>query len=492
MDINVTHTSEWQVQTPARYRLPTFIGFVVYLSGNLGALWLLNDSSTSVMIIYTIVHLILLGIYWRRAILPNTTAAEPGLLFIAVAAIYTLFPLISFVAFDYNLGADSDNRLSAIALDDRFIGQIAASANAIIAGFAVAYAILRKPRRPANFSVQYADTLALWIGLGTALLVIAIPSLLGTEKGSGYASEYLFYQSLPIVVQQILNIVSNLALICAFGLMASYASAGKFHITLSIALVCCVYFGLATSARTPLVLIAGGLLLVRDLFVKPFSLAQLGVIVVAVLIIFLGLGFARDGLSDINYVAGRSEFMAVFVTALDIQQLYVTGSTLDMNLNLLLSDLFRLIPQQFLPFEKIDPATWYVTTFYPSFAEQGGGLAFGILAESQLGGSFVAASIRGLALGSVTAVAFNYLTARSSIWRTIIYVWLFTGLYQAFRDTTFTLVGRFVFQVAPGVFLIFVLGRLVTPLSRRLGVQLKERPLRQVEAKARPNSPTTP
>lgn len=418
------------------------------------------------MIVYSIANLLVVGAYWQRAILPRSSGTDPGLFFIFVAAVYTLFPLISIVAFDYNLGADADNRLSAIALDDRFIGEVAASANAIIAGFAVAYATFRKTRRPGAFIARPGDTFALWIGLGIALLVIAVPSFMGSELGSGYASEYLFYQSLPVVVQQILNIVSNMALICAFGLMVSYANAGKFHIAVAVALACAVYFGLATSARTQLVLVAGGLLLVRDLFVKPFSPAQLGAIVAGILVVFLGIGLVRDGLSDISYVAGRSEFMSVFVTALDVQQLYVTGSTLDMNFDLLLSDLFRLIPHQLLPFEKIDPATWYVNTFYPVYAAEGGGLAFGILAESQLGGGFAAASLRGLALGSLTAVAFNYLTARGSLWRTILYLWLFTSLYQAFRDTTFTLVGRFVFQVAPGAILIIVLGRLLSPSGK--------------------------
>ena len=132
-----------------------------------------------------------------------------------------------------------------------------------------------------------------------------------------------------------------------------------------------------------------------------------------------------------------------------------------MNASLLVGDLMRLVPQQLLPFEKIDPASWYVGNFYPIYAEGGGGLAFGMVSESVLGGGKYVALIRGLALGGLIALAINFLSRRPSIWRLIVYVWLFINIYQCFRDTTFSLLGRFAFQFAPGLLLVLLLSQLL-------------------------------
>ena len=172
-----------------------------------------------------------------------------------------------------------------------------------------------------------------------------------------------------------------------------------------------------------------------------------------VVAVFLLLGLLRGGGDSVAAAFSNSEFMAVFVTALDVRQIYLTGASLGMNLTLFLADLVRLVPQQILPFEKIDPASWYVTTFYPEQAAEGGGMAFGMLAEAALSGGFVEALVRGMALGTVLSVAFNFLAKGRSIWRYVIYLWLITSIYQCFRDTTFTIGGRFVFQLLPAILL---------------------------------------
>jgi hypothetical protein len=132
-----------------------------------------------------------------------------------------------------------------------------------------------------------------------------------------------------------------------------------------------------------------------------------------------------------------------------------------MIVSMLVSDLFRLIPQQLLSSEKIDPATWYVSNFYPAYAEGGGGLAFGMLSEAILGGGAFNAFLRGLTLGGIVSLAFNFLTRRQSVWHMLIYVWLFVSLYQCFRDTTFTLGGRFLFQFGPALLLVAIMAQLV-------------------------------
>jgi hypothetical protein len=261
---------------------------------------------------------------------------------------------------------------------------------------------------------------------------------------------------------QLLNINTALFQAAIFGLFICYFRT-RPALAVTIGVVVCLFFLATTQARAAVVMIGAGMLIAADHFRRRFSPSVLAGAAAAGLAFFLALGLFRGGGVTISDAAGRNEFMALFVTALDIRQLYITGSTLDMNANLLVSDVLRLIPQQILPFEKVDPATWYVSTFYPGVAEAGGGLAFGLLAEAVLGGGGVAALIRGLALGALVSVSFNYLSARASLWRLIIYMWLFTNLYQCFRDTTFTLIGRFVFQFGPAVLVMMLLYQFIAP-----------------------------
>ena len=398
---------------------------------------------------------------WRLQYQGRLSYADPGIFFIFVICLYTAIPLLAFEYYDYNLGVEGDNRLNHIVLDQALISDVWLCANLALAGFGAAYLLLRQPRMPQLPALRQGVLSALWIGLALSAGV-AILVYLGRGGGGTYSDEYLFVLGLPTIGIQILNILSMTFHVCAFGLFAVYLARGRTTIATALLVVSLLFFLFVSEARANLVVLTGGFLIARDHLVKRFSPPVLAAGAVLGLVTFLMLGLIREGDFAISDAAGRSEFMAVFVTALDIQQLYITGSTLDMNANLLVSDLFRLIPQQFLAFEKVDPATWYVSTFYASYAEQGGGLAFGMLSESVLGGGGFAALLRGLTLGAVVALAFNVLTRTASLWRMIIYIWLFIALYQCFRDTTFTVIGRFPFQVAPAVLIAFALSHLLS------------------------------
>jgi len=401
---------------------------------------------------------------WRLQFRGKLSYADPGIFFTLVICLYTAIPLLTFEYYDYTFGRYTDPRLYHIVLDQSLLADVWLCASLAMAGFGAAYLAFRKPRMPSLDEVPKGAVGALWVGLAMAIAINIIAWLgRGGSGGTGdYTDEYLFFRTMPVYIVQIVNILSITFQAAAFGLFAYYMSRGRIRLAFALLALSLVFFLATTESRTMLVLLGGGYFILRDHLVKRFSPAVLAALAVFGLALFLALGFIREGTLAISDVAGRNEFIAVFVTALDIQQLYITGSTLDMNFSLLIGDLFRLVPQQLLGFEKIDPATWYVSNFYPLFAEAGGGLAFGMVSESVLSGGGFSALVRGGALGVVVSLAINFLSARPSIWRLIIYVWLFINLYQCFRDTTFTLVGRFAFQFAPGVLLILVLSHLLS------------------------------
>lgn len=414
--------------------------------------------------VITLAAAIVFILLWRVQFRGGLSYADPGIFFILVICLYTAIPLLMFEYYDYTFGRFTDPRLYHIVLDATLIADVWLCANLAMAGFGAAYLAFRKPRMPSLDYVPRGAVGALWIGLALSIGVNII-AFLGRGGGGGgdasYADEYLFFRTMPVYVIQLVNILLVTFQVAAFGLFAYYLRQKKFLIATGLLAACLAFFIVVTDARTMLVLLAGGFFILRDHLDKRLSPVVLGSAAIAGLLLFLFLGFIREGGMAITDAAGRNEFVAIFVTALDIQQLYITGSTLDMNYNLLLGDVFRLVPQQLLTFEKIDPATWYVANFYPHFAESGGGLAFGMVSEAVLSGGGFSALLRGAALGTLISIAINYLTRLGSIWRLIIYTWLFINLYQCFRDTTFTLVGRFAFQFLPGIILVFVIAQLL-------------------------------
>lgn len=398
---------------------------------------------------------------WMRRFRPALSFVDPGLLFQFVILLYSLFPLIAIWFYDYQFGRSGDDRLAQIVLDDDIISSVWLCANLAMAGFGASYLGLRSMKLPTAPVATRAVLPVLWISCAFSGLVLVVLYLL-RGGSSEYLDEYLFYADLPRYLLQLLNINSGLFQAAVFGLFICYFRT-RPALAVTIGAFVCLFFLATTQARGGVVVFGAGMLIAADHFRRRFSPIVLAGAAVAGLSFFLALGLLRAGEATISDAAGRNEFMALFVTALDIRQLYITGSTLDMNANLLVSDVLRLIPQQILPFEKVDPATWYVSTFYPGIAEAGGGLAFGLLAEAVLGGGGAAALIRGLTLGALVSISFNYLSARVSLWRLIIYMWLFTNLYQCFRDTTFTLIGRFVFQFGPAVLVMMLLYQFIAP-----------------------------
>jgi hypothetical protein len=164
-----------------------------------------------------------------------------------------------------------------------------------------------------------------------------------------------------------------------------------------------------------------------------------------------------------NPFAYAGEFEVIFANAYDFRY-GLSAASIELPPGFYLADLLVMIPHQLLPFEKIIPSEWYVTTVYPLYADLGGGLAFGTICESLVGGGWLDAGARGAALGIILAVIHRRcILHRPSFWLFVFYVWLSTQMYQSFRHTTFfplyLFVYRFFWVMAGTKILAFILKR---------------------------------
>lgn len=402
---------------------------------------------------------------WNRAFRPSLSYVDPSIIFLAVVVLYSIIPLGTLEAMNFRLASLQDNRLNHIVLDDAIISTTVLNANGILIGFGTAYLMFRLPRMPETPAVSVKVTRALWILLVVALLV-RLGMTFASAGAQDYGDEYLLIQSLPLLVIQILNICSSLLYVTIFGLFFTYMAQGKLKAVLFLLVLSLSVFAFSTQARTPLMLVVIAVVVCWDHLYSRLSPVHIALALLLVVVGFLARGASRAGDSTIAAAFAQSEFMAVFVTSLDVRQIYLTGSSADTGLTLLLADLARLIPQQIAPFQKIDPASWYLTTYYPQYAASGGGFAFGMLAEAALSGGFWMAILRGFTLASVICLALSTIIRRQSFFAYITYIWLLACIYQSFRDTTFTLFGRFTFQLLPAILLCVLLSRFLPDTPR--------------------------
>jgi hypothetical protein len=115
-----------------------------------------------------------------------------------------------------------------------------------------------------------------------------------------------------------------------------------------------------------------------------------------------------------------------------------------------------------VPFEKLNLANWYVSTFHTEYAERGGGFAFGVVPQSLIGAGWLDLIVRGLLVGFVFARFDRMVQAeRVRLWKFAAYLWLITNCYITFRSTTLALVPVFVYRFVPALLTVIIVAYLL-------------------------------
>ena len=187
------------------------------------------------------------------------------------------------------------------------------------------------------------------------------------------------------------------------------------------------------------------------------------------LVLFMVAGLLRDKNPDANWLDLflTGEFTALFINAVDLKTRFASGWWDDLRFSFYLIDIVRLIPSQLLGGAKLDPAKWYAETFYPAYYDAGGGFAFGLLSESIAGTGVFDSAVRGILLGLIFAACANRLLGHSlSVRKTFVYVWMVVLCYQSYRDTTFSLAVRGLYQLVPMLLLMSLFRRIALTRSR--------------------------
>lgn len=399
-----------------------------------------------------------------------------GLVFAGIVFLYAWLPLLGLVLAQHGYGTLQDQRVADDMPTSAEIVAVGASYLAFLVGFALGYGGRIKPATSSMAPVQSDRLQAVMITAVAALLILFNflgERLLGAGEGESYIDSYAVHRHLPLVTQQILNGLGQ------FGFAASLAAmvfilAWKPHLhryvalALSVLLLDAIFSG---GSRTLGFLLAFAYLICVSIYVRSFQTRHFFILAAAGLMLFVFAGVLRadkgfDALMLAPFQGG--EFLSVFINSVDLLRQSAAGGGIDAPWQLYWVDVLRLIPQQLLWFEKLDPSVWYVATYYPEFHDAGGGLAFGAIAESVVGLGVAEAFVKGGLLGVAYAFIANRCTSGPlTPLKVFVYVWCVVMSYQAIRDTTFSVFPRLVFQVLPVIIFIAVSYRVMRLAARR-------------------------
>lgn len=406
---------------------------------------------------------------------------EIGPVFVAVVLLYSLYPAIIYIQNGSRYFAWNEHRLFLMQPSNLEMAVVASCYALLLLSFSVTYLLTRGWLPEPDYKVKapraggaIIQLLLCIIVMGNCVLVI-MPIILGVPGAERYVDTYIIYRSLPPIVGQLVNFVSgavntsNIMLLIA--LISDYRRYWKYiYLLLAFQVLWCF---IELHDRTTLITWLLAFMLVYHQFVSPPKLRTIATEGLVILMLFTVLGFVRDlaatpGASSSGVISNLSsssgEFDAILANSLETIRLKAVGQSSKLSINqLYLSDLTNTIAP-LPPFQRFDLTEWYVETYYPAYADVGGGFCMGIVGEAFLGNGFPDIVWRGALLGCLCGwLHRRYTLGRKTFWRLSCYVWFLVMSYWIVRGTAFYLLPVYVHHALIPIVIIQISIALLRP-----------------------------
>ena len=384
-----------------------------------------------------------------------------GVTFIWIVFLYAFFPLLGIWFARLGLGMLTDQRIGNGVPDSALVLSVGSSYAAFMLAFSWVYSWWRAARScnadvwqvPTSPDIRSIVVLVAVIKLG--LLVFRF--MLGADVSDDYISSYITLRGQSQLIQQLSGLLTATDFAATVLLIvAAVAYAPRFHTLIAGLVGLQIVTAIAAGgSRSSAFLYAFAFVVVRTAYGRRLRSSSLAIYGIGGLAAFLLAGMIRTGIETVEgpltlQFLQSGEFISVFYNSLDLLERRDDFDLLAVKVGMYFVDVLRLIPQQIIGDLKVDPASFYVSTFYPEFSDAGGGLAFGAISESTIGFGLPEAFVRGALLGWLyAAIANQCLNGKLTVIRMFVYVWFVVMSYHAIRDTTFSTLPRFFMQVLP-------------------------------------------
>ena len=412
---------------------------------------------------------------WRRSDAPFF---EVGGVYVAVVTLYAVYPLVGFLVLGLGYSSSNDDRLAVGRPGPEEVGLIGWYYVLHLVVFGGAYLLARGrgagPGRPRSVE---APTLTAALALYAALTAyFGFLALFYDLSARTYAESYLVSSRLPLPLAQLTNHLGGARFVVELVILAALFTnyrRWRWLIAAWLAVVTVVAFA-RLGSRAEMVLLWLAAAVMYDLMVRRLRVRRVAIPAAAGLLVFLGIGLARDGWFSAPgqrqvLFAYATEFETIFANALHLNRLVASGEVPALPAGAIWSDLLALIPQQLSPIPKLNPADWYVQTYFPGYAASGGGLAFGTIAESLVGEGATGVVWRSALLGAVLGCFHAWVSSvPGRLWPMLLYVWVTVSLYQSFRSTTFVLLGFVFYRFLPVALAVGLLSHVLKGIAPRV------------------------
>jgi len=420
-----------------------------------------------------------LELYRRDRKLP---VFEIGALWVLVALLYSVFPLLNFYVGGLRWTIVSDNRLWAWDVGPYETGRFSWLFVICAIPFMVTYLLVRK--RAAFIGTYTAPVprsrviAVVLVYIGCGLMLTAVGRYFGISYDPSYADiaaeKVMTLQSLPFVVQQAVHYLLPIRLllvqIMLFMAMRHWRD-WKYRVAIGLFFAFeigrTLYVG---GARTELTLLLITFVLLYHRVVKPLTFKVATIAAAAVVIGFNLLGLVRaPGYLDamkaygIPRLAAVNEFQIVWGTCYDVWRRRQLGILGDIPWQLPYSDFYYLVPSQLLPFEKIDTQAWYL-----QISGFDGGLMFGIISQAMVGFGWKQLLLEGIVLGYLAAKLHRWYVKRAQrFWPLIFYLFCCIWTYYSMRQTALAVLSFIEFEFVPALIMVELLSLLVQRAHRQ-------------------------
>lgn len=406
----------------------------------------------------------ILVLYRRDRRLP---VFEVGTLWVFVTLIYSVFPLLNFYVGGLQWTMFSDSRLQGWGPDAYETGAFAWRYVVYLLPFTIAYLLVRGRAHVTHTKMNRVSrsrvVAVIIVFVACKLVLVAVARVYGISYNPSYAD--LATQSvdtlaaLPLILQQVIHwFVSYRLLLLQMLLIIAMQRWRDWRYRIAIFAFLAFQIGLTLyvrGARTELTLLLITAVLMYHRLVRPLTLKVAIPAAAGLLLAFNLLGLLRD--SDymrvvrsygVPSLATVNEFQIVWGTSYDIYMRKQLGVLGPVPRQLPFSDLYFMVPSQLLPFEKIDPAIWYMSV--AGYDTNSGGLMFGVVSHAILGYDWKELIARSILLGVLAALLHRWYVKRAErFWPMVLYMFICIWTYYGMRQSSFAILSFLEYEFVP-------------------------------------------
>lgn len=400
---------------------------------------------------------------------------EAATFFVIATAVYTVVPLLQFAMSGMVALNTGDYRLYAWQPTPQEFGGFAWRHVLLLTTFVFIYLPVRGKNlwrvRPIAQPSRTILVVIVLLVVSLRVYFFALDLYLGPTVSLYEGAVETSYMQLPLFMQQITNVSMIMLLTlkqCLVVVLLTHWHRrlwrGVLLVWLALELSLTV---IALESRTGAMVLLLTFIVGYHHFVKPIRIGFAFAAGGGLLFLFLVFGLFRDvgkvGLTDRRAAWGSpTEFLILYGNAYDLHMRKDEGSLVTPPPYLGLSDFYMLIPSQILPFYKWEPSLWYKNEVMEA-RNSGMGFMFGIVAQSVLGYDWIELFIRSVLLALFYSGVYRMWRRYSgSFWATITHLFILTWAYYAFRFTSFEILYRLVYYLAPAALLVKLLTMLIS------------------------------